>query len=481
VTAVGVLAFGFPNPFDLMGDIRDALVGAPAAMAQDMFANAVAWLIEAVLGALAELSASVLGFFWDAAEPEVGASWFSGSDDTPYGQMVVMTVPLLLAFFLVGVIQGVLKGDPAGMARMAMLRLPGAVLAMAVTVAITDVLVKVTDEMSRTVLGGSRSDIESVTQMFAALATIEGLSGAAQLLVIVFGIIGLLAAVVLVIELFVRAGLIYIVVALSPLIYAASVWESLRGAVRKMAEIGLAIILSKLVIAVALSLSAAAMAAAGGSSGDSTAVTTPEQAADLANGGGDIAQTVGVVIGAIVMFGIAAFMPFVLFKLLPIAEGALVSQGIKGAPARAGMQASQGTAMARSNPASRALRSGSAGGGSRSGSSGLGMGPAGGGGGTAAGAGAGAGGAGAGGAGAGAAAGPAGAALAATASTAKKVASDATRNMTSAADAGKGTGAGDTPAPPSGARPVANRPEPAAPVGATSRATTNRPSGGPAR
>ena len=171
-----------------------------------------------------------------------------------------------------------------------------------------------------------------------------------------FGGVGLLAAVVLVIELFVRAGLIYIVVALSPLIYAAAVWEQLRGGVRKLAELGLALIISKFVIAVALSLSAAALVAAWPGE-DGTEIATPELAASTGGGAGaGVAHTVGLLVGAVVMFGIAAFMPFVLFRLLPIAEAALVSQGIKAGPMRAAQQAHHTALIARHNPATAATR-----------------------------------------------------------------------------------------------------------------------------
>jgi hypothetical protein len=171
---------------------------------------------------------------------------------------------------------------------------------------------------------------------------------------LVFGGVGLLAAVVLVIELFVRAGLIYIVVALSPLIYAAAVWEQMRGGVRKLAELGLALIVSKFVIAVALSLSAAALVAAWPGE-NATEIATPEMAAGAA-GETKLAHTVGLLVGAVVMFGIAAFMPFVLFRLLPMAEAAMVSQGIKAGPMRAAQQAHHTALIARHNPATAARR-----------------------------------------------------------------------------------------------------------------------------
>ena len=56
------------------------------------------------------------------------------------------------------------------------------------------------------------------------------------------------------------------------------------------------------------------------------------------------------------MFGIAAFMPFVLFRLLPMAEAAMVSQGIKAGPMRAAQQAHHTASIARHNPATAARR-----------------------------------------------------------------------------------------------------------------------------
>lgn len=228
-------------------------------------------------------------------------------------------------------------------------------MAMAMTIAGTDLLLRVSDELSRAVLGGFRDDVEATTRMLGTVALLSGPGGAAQFLMIVFGLLGLFAAVVLVIELFVRAALIYIVVALAPLIYAASVWEAMKGAVRKLAELGLALILSKFVISVALALSASAMVAAWGGNSSPTELVTPEAAAAASTSGGGLSDNVGVMVGAIVMFGVAAFMPFVLFRLMPMAEAALVAHGIKGGPVRAAQQASSAAMTARYNPASVAI------------------------------------------------------------------------------------------------------------------------------
>ena len=72
------------------------------------------------------------------------------------------------------------------------------------------------------------------------------------------------------------------------------------------------------------------MVAAWGGESTPTEITTPEAAAAASADGGGLSENVGVLVGAIVMFGVAAFMPFVLFRLLPMAEGALVAQGVEG-------------------------------------------------------------------------------------------------------------------------------------------------------
>lgn len=176
-----IVAIDFPDPFGLLGAggelfgiARDAVLGPVEDVLLDQFQKMFSALVGWVVGAVVSLSIAILGFFWDAAEPDVGAAWFSGGSSTPYGSMVVMAAPLLAVFFLAGVIQGVVKGDVAGMVRMALVRLPGACLAMVMTVAVTDVLLRVTDGMSEAVFVGFQDDIESIR---ASASPIENFAG----------------------------------------------------------------------------------------------------------------------------------------------------------------------------------------------------------------------------------------------------------------------------------------------------------------
>jgi len=144
-----------------------------------------------------------------------------------------------------------------------------------------------------------------------------------------------LAGLVLVAELVVRAALIYIVVALAPLVFAARLWPATKDSARRLLELLCALILSKLVIAVALAVAAAA-AVGSGTGGQVAALPTPEVFAK--NPGGSVTQAVGILLTAVAAFGVAAFSPLLIAKLLPLTEAAVVAQGVRGGPVRAGQQ-----------------------------------------------------------------------------------------------------------------------------------------------
>ena len=57
------------------------------------------------------------------------------------------------------------------------------------------------------------------------------------------------------------------------------------------------------------------------------------------NPGGSVTQAVGILLTAAAAFGVAAFSPLLVARLLPLTEAAVVASGIRGGPVRAGQQA----------------------------------------------------------------------------------------------------------------------------------------------
>ena len=276
----------------------------------------------------------VFNFFIDATDPNVQADWFL-AEEGPYGTMSGIGATLMAGFLLAGVTQGALSGDVGGMLRRMALDLPISVLGMVGLVAATQVLIRLTDALSTAVMGNFQEDISDFTALVTSLSRLGG-GMATAFVVLLLALVTVLAGVILVAELTVRAALIYLVVALAPLVFAARLWPALQDVTRKLLYLLVALILSKLAMAVSLSVAAAAAVGAG-SGGEVTALPEPEVLAE--DPGGSVTQAVGVLLAAVSAFGVAAFSPLTVAKLLPLTEAAIVGQGLRGMPVRGAQQA----------------------------------------------------------------------------------------------------------------------------------------------
>ncbi len=329
--AVTLILAGFPNPVGWAIDKVAGFVGGAAAQGFQMIIGGLtAWMLDAVVWVVG----GVFNFFLDATDPNVQADWFLHGTG-PYATTVGIGAVLLVGFVLIGITQGVLAGDVGGMLRRVLFELPMAVLGMVGLVTVTQALITLTDQLSKGLLDHFGQDVQRFTATVGSLASLSG-GTATAFVVFLLALVSVLAGIVLVAELVVRSSLIYIVVALAPLVFAAQLWPALRGSGRKLLELLVALIVSKLVVAVALAVAAAAAVGAG-SGGEVTALPTPEVMAQ--NPGGSVSQAVGILLAATAAFGVAAFSPLLVARLLPLTEAAVVAQGIRGGPVRAGQQA----------------------------------------------------------------------------------------------------------------------------------------------
>ncbi len=325
---------GFPVPADPVDWIRDKvgdIVGGTVGKGFEFIVHGISsW----VLGAVAWVVGGVFNFFTDATDPNVQADWFI-TGHGPYATTVAIGATLLVGFVLIGITQSVVAGDVAGMLRRMIVDLPLCVLGMVGLVTVTQALIRLTDVLASDVLD---TFVEDSKEFVAAVVALTSLAPGVSttFVIVVLAVVTVLAGIVVVAELVIRAALVYIVVALAPLVFAAHMWPALRGASRKLLDLLVALIVSKLVIAIALGIGAAA-AVGTGSGGEVTALPAPEVIAE--DPGGSVTQAVGLLLAATAAFGVAAFSPLLVVKLLPVAEAALVAQGIRGGPVRAAQQA----------------------------------------------------------------------------------------------------------------------------------------------
>ncbi len=299
----------------IVPDVITKVLDSTAGWAWDKVTEGIAsW----VLGAVGDLVDGSLHFLTTAARPNVEAAWFSGAG-SPYATVRNLAGLLLLAFVFLAIIQGLMAGDPTAMLRRVATDLPLAVFGMVVTVSVVAKLLELTDVLSAAVLDQSGGQALHFVSGFGATLT-GATNGFAAVIV---GLVAVFAALMLWIELMVRSVLVYLLVALAPLGFAAMVWPATRGVLRRMVDLLVAVIISKFVVSVALAVGVAALAGAG------TAAPANAGVVDAS------AQGLGALLVGTAILGLAAFSPFLVLRLIPLAEAAVVAHGVSRGPLRA--------------------------------------------------------------------------------------------------------------------------------------------------
>lgn len=323
---MSLLLADIPNPLNAIGD---AIGGVASSAARSAFEFFMSRLADMLADAAKKVSDELVHFLGTSTSVNIDSGWFAGPRAKDILAVVATTAGLLLVLFLLfAVVQGLLAGDPALMLRAAFLEVPVSVFGMVVLFAGTGALLGITDALSAAVLSTAP---ESLARYF------EGFTKGPQIIFLGFvGFLGVAAFIVssilLYVELMVRASLIYLLLAAAPLGLAARVWPQLRGVWHSFVRLGVALIVSKFVVALALGLGAAALGGGGPKDGD------------LGTQAGLTLQ--GVVVGVTLM-SLASFSPFLVLKLIPLFEAALVAQGISRGPARAAQTGLQGAYYAK--------------------------------------------------------------------------------------------------------------------------------------
>ena len=299
------------------------------------FESLVGWagdkIFEGITNWIAKGCVQLLGFVWSVmdrtASPHLDAEWFSGTVNSPYQVAARIGGLVLLGVFFVSIAHGVATGDVGGVMRRAFADLPMTVFVMLALVTLTQAAVGLTDAMSDSVWEGMRANAVGVFDGIGRIATtVPGGTFLAPLVLLVL----MIALLFLWFVLMLRDSLIYLVVVLAIAFgLPGMVWPTLRGMARHTIELLAALILAKPVIALALSVGVGALGGVG-------ATGTPGDGI-IDNG---LAEFGTLVVG-IITFGLAAFMPYLVYRLIPVVAAATVAAGVASGPLRAastGMQ-----------------------------------------------------------------------------------------------------------------------------------------------
>ena len=326
VPVIGTACQAATGPVGAAGDAAGSVAGGLASdAAKGIFDALTTWMVDAAKDVVGRVGAAVD----HSTRPDVEGPWFQPS----YGRMVAVGGALLLPFVLLGVIQALLRQDLAALGRLVFVKLPIAGVGMVAAGQGVSLLVSVTDQLSGWVGQAIGSDGahfgKGVADAFATLTATGGPGGA---LVFVLALVVTLIALVLWVELVLRQAAVLAATLFLPLGFAGLAWPASGTWLKRLAEGIAAFVLAKLVITAVIGLAAAG----------------------LADGGEDFSK---VILGAALLL-LATFAPYVLLKVIPVAEvGAVAAiEGLRSRP----LQTATNTARGASS-VSDLLRAGSRG------------------------------------------------------------------------------------------------------------------------
>ncbi|MGP5054438.1 conjugal transfer protein TrbL [Brachybacterium paraconglomeratum] len=268
---------------DTAGEAAASLISAPFDWLAEALGGAAGWLIETM---------------WSVFDSTTLVDLTGDGYTSVYNLVFGIAVFVVLLFFCFQLILGLIRRDPTALTRAA-LGTGKAILGSFVVITLTTLALEIVDQLCVGIVQAAGETTGTMGDKIALLAA--GLAGinisapGVGAIVSIF-LAGLMIAAVAIVwfSLLIRKALILIVVILAPLAFSGSAWDVSRSWVGKWAAFLLALIVSKLVLVLVFLIAITQMA-------------TPIEA-DL--------QAVTEPITGIVMLAIAAFAPYMVYRLI---------------------------------------------------------------------------------------------------------------------------------------------------------------------
>jgi hypothetical protein len=255
----------------------------------------VSWVLGGAGSALHD-TAALIG---NSTTPQLGDAWFSKT----YLNMGAIATLLTIPFLCAAVVQALLHSDLAMLARAALGYLPLAMLAIAIGVPLTTLLLAASDKISGIIDaaagGAATAFLAKTSAIVGGLSAFDG----SPFLAFLVGFFVAAGALMLWVELLLREVAVYVIVLMLPLVFAAFVWPARRIWAIRSVEVLVALILAKVAIVAVLALGAGAL----------------NQASDS---GSIVSALAGA---ALVTLGL--FAPWALLKVMPVGELAAAAAG----------------------------------------------------------------------------------------------------------------------------------------------------------
>ena len=268
---------------DVAGEAAATLVSAPFDWLASAMGAAAGWLFEAVWTVFDTTT------LVDVTRPEYVAV---------YNILFGIAVFVMLIFFCLQLITGLIRRDPTALSRAA-LGLAKSVLGSFVVITLTALLLEIVDQLCVGIIQAAGETTESmgdkITLLVAGLVGINiAAPGVGAIITIFLAGLAISAAAIVWLSLLVRKALLLVAIVLAPLAFSGASWDATKGWIGKWAMFVIALIVSKLVLVVMFLVAITQVSAP--IDGDLSSVSDP--------------------IAGIVLMAMAAFAPYMTYKFL---------------------------------------------------------------------------------------------------------------------------------------------------------------------
>jgi type IV secretion system protein TrbL len=235
---------------NVAGDAAGAVVTAP-----------FDWLAQGMGGAAEWMFTSV----WQVIDSTTYVDVTSGEYTKVYNIMFGIAVFVMLGFFMLQVIGGMIHRDPSALSRAA-LGLAKSILGSFVALALLGTALEISDQLCIGIVNAAGTNMnemgDKVAVLAAGLGTINlAAPGAGAILTIFLASLAIVGAMVVWISLLIRKALLLIAIVFAPIALAGSSWDHTRSWVSRWATFVIAMILSKVVLVVIFLLATAQVSA----------------------------------------------------------------------------------------------------------------------------------------------------------------------------------------------------------------------------
>lgn len=268
---------------DTAGEAAASLVSAPFDWLAQAMGEAAGWLFEAV---------------WSVFDTTTLVDVTSPEYVSVYNILFGIAVFVMLIFFCLQLITGLIRRDPTALSRAA-LGLAKSVLGSFVVITLTALLLEIVDQLCIGIIQAAGETTASmgdkITLLAAGLAGINiAAPGVGAIITIFLAGLAISAAGIVWLSLLVRKALLLVAIVFAPLAFSGASWDATRGWISKWAMFVIALIASKLVLVVMFLVAI-------------TQVSAPIDA-DLAS--------ISDPIAGIVLMAMAAFAPYLTYKFI---------------------------------------------------------------------------------------------------------------------------------------------------------------------